>query len=174
VCTADQGGDVEKLEDERLERFEHVLEARGVLPVLRRHRLMWSVLETGHPVNERLAPRLVLPRDGIDDHLPAGGSDHDHRAAGEERRALGYRAPHRDAIPLRRPLVRKEGLPNHGVDTVAADQHVCLDTRSRLTAGAVHEIDRHTVCILFEPREMVARVHALGAEAFDYGAVEHA
>jgi hypothetical protein len=70
--------------------------------------------------------------------------------------------------------VRKEGLTNHGVDAVAADQHVGFDVRSRLTAGAVHEIGPHTARILAEARQMVAGVHALGAETFDHRAMEHA
>jgi hypothetical protein len=83
-------------------------------------------------------------------------------------------APQRHAVPLRRPLMRKPGLPYDGVDAVAADQHVGLDVRSRHTAGAVHELGPHAVRLLAEARQMVAGVHALGAQAFAHRAVEDA
>jgi hypothetical protein len=60
------------------------------------------------------------------------------------------------------------------VDAVAADQHVGFDMRSRLAAGAVPKMGQHAARILFEAREMVPRVHALGAEAVEHRAMEQA
>ena len=58
---ADEGRGIEKIEDERRERLEHILEAGGMVLVLCRHRLLGSVLELGHRVDERLALRFMPP-----------------------------------------------------------------------------------------------------------------
>lgn len=109
-----------------------------------------------HPVHEGVGGggRAVLDR--IGDELRAGGAPgHHDRPAVEDPRVRCDPAPHVDAVPVRRSLVRVQPAADRGVETVGADQDVGGVDHGP-SARPVQEPGADAVRVLLEPLEQQA------------------
>ena len=118
---------VEPAEVPVLEARQEVGELARLVPVLARRHGAVAHVQVADPVDQRLAALGMGAADRIADEFLVVMAGLHHRGAAEERLADGDAAPHQDALPLGRALVRIEMRAHGGVDAVGADQDVGLD-----------------------------------------------
>ena len=103
--------------------------------------------------------------------MQAAGDD--HRAAGQKYRPIPRAAPQHQPVPARRPLIRKQGFADAGMDAVGTDQDIPAHGAG-VGAGPIEEIRRDAALVLGEGAEPAAGVNRLRSEPLLDSAVDHA